>query len=243
MLVMGCCAFFVSAMRRAKKTRREHEERDARIRQMQEDGASKKEISLAVGISREALDLVLNKFETERVAKERSAQLLQDIRWEDDLDRKWKIEELMGALLLPIRARTALGYGSEWKKVTELSLRELMDLVISDEPHPKPGFLLTPLVDFRNVRLKTFWETVRRLTELDLGDRCNQEWRRRLERLRQASRLHGGQRYSWSKPCDHPDWLLKEPEATTLATPIQTPSNSALCPSQRPHRTGARRGF
>ncbi len=174
---------------------------------MQVNGASKKEIALAVSISNQALHLVLKKFEAERVAKERSAQLLQEIRWEDDPDRKWKVEQLTDALLLPIRARTSLGY--RWKKVTELSLRDLMELVISDNPHPKPGFLLTPLVDFRNVRLKTFWETAERLTELDLGERCNQEWRRRLERLRQASRLHGGQRYSWSKPCQHPDWLGK----------------------------------
>jgi len=194
-------------MRIKRSTKEETQDRDARIRQMQVNGASKKEIALAVSISNQALHLVLKKFEAERVAKERSAQLLQEIRWEDDPDRKWKVEQLTDALLLPIRARTSLGY--RWKKVTELSLRDLMELVISDNPHPKPGFLLTPLVDFRNVRLKTFWETVERLTELDLGERCNQEWRRRLERLRQASRLHGGQRYSWSKPCQHPDWLRK----------------------------------
>lgn len=192
---------------------------------MQENGASNKEIALAVGISRKALHLVLKKFEAERVAKERSAQLLQEIRWEDDLNRKWKVEQLMDALLPPIRARTSLGYLWEWKKVTELSLREFMDLVISDKPHPKSEFLLTPLVDFRNARLKTFWATVKRLTELDLGDRCNQEWRRRLERLKQAQRIHGGQRYSWSKACEPPDWLLKVTGPATAAPPIQTGAN------------------
>lgn len=175
---------------------------------MHEAGASNREIVLAVGISREALRLVFNKLEAERLARKRSAQLLQEIRLVDDLDRRWKVGELMDALLLPTRARTSLGYRWEWKNVTESSLREFMELVISDQPHPKPGFLLTPLVDFRNVRLKTFWETARRLTELDLGDRCNQEWRRRLRRLRQASRLHGGERYSWSRACDHPEWLV-----------------------------------
>lgn len=176
---------------------------------MHEEGASKKVIALAVGLSNQALHPVLKKFDAERVAKERSAQLLQEIRWEDDLDRTWKVEQLMAALLLPVRARISLGYSWERTMVTELSLRELMDLVISNEAHPKPGFLLTPLVDFRNVRLKTFWETVRQLTELDLGDHCNQEWRRRFEKLRQASRLDGGQWCSWSKPCEHPDWLRR----------------------------------
>ncbi len=149
----------------------------------------------------------------------------------------------MDALLLPIRARTSLGYLWEWKNVTELSLQELMELVISDKPHPKPGFLLTPLADLRNVRLKTFWEAVRRLTELDLGDRCNQEWRRRLERLRQASRLHGGERYSWSKACEPPEWLLKQPKATSPAPPNPTGTAHALCPSQSAHQTETQRSF
>jgi hypothetical protein len=219
------------AMRIKRKTREKYQDRDARIRQMQEDGASNKEITLAVGISRKTLSLVFDKFEAERLAKERSAQLLQDIRWEDDLDRKWKVKELMNTLLLPIRARTSLGYRWEWNEVTELSLREFMELVISDKPHPKPGFLLTPLVDFRNVRLKTFWETVKRLTELDLGDRCNQEWKRRLERLKQAQRIHGGQRYSWSKPCEHPEWLLKEPRKTAPTLQMEPETRLLQCES------------
>jgi len=196
-------------MRFVRKTREEYEEKDAQICQMHEAGASDQEIALAVGISREALRLVFKKFEAEKAASERSIQLLRAIRLLDDLDRKWKAGELLDALLLTVRARTAITNWCEWHKIAELSLRELMEFVISDEPHAKPGFLLTPLVDFRNVRLKSFWATVKRLAELDLGDRCNQEWRRRLERLKQAQRIHGGERYSWSKACEHPGWLFK----------------------------------
>jgi hypothetical protein len=202
-------------MRIKSKTREEKRDRDARIRQMQEDGASTKKITLAVGISLKALYQVLKKVEAEKAAKERGAQLLQEICFADDPDRKWKVTQLMDALLLPTRVRTCLGYRWERESVTELSIRELMELVISDKPHPKPGFLLTPLVDFRNVRLESFWATVKRLAELDLGDRCNQEWRRRLELLRQASRLHGGNRYSWSKACEPPEWLLNTQAVTT----------------------------
>ena len=194
-------------MRFVRKTREEYEERDAQICQMQQAGASNKEIALAVGISREALRLVFKKFEAEKAANERSADLLREFRSLDDLDRRWKVEELLDGLLLTTRARTAIENRCEWKNVAEFSLREFMDLVISDKPHAKPGFLLTPLVDFRNVRLKTFWDTVRRLTECDLGESCKQDWERRLERLKQASRIHGGERYSWSKPCELPPWL------------------------------------
>ena len=208
---MGESSKAPAGMRFVRKTREEYEERDARVRQMREAGDSNKEIALALDISREALRLVFKKFEAEKVAEEKSVELLREFRSLDDLDRKWKVADMLDGLLLMTRARTAIANWCEWNNVTGLSLRDLMDMVISDKPHAKPGFLLTPLVDFRNVRLKTFWETVRRLAECDLGGRCNQEWRRRLTRLKQASRLHGGGRYSWSKACEHPDWLTKRP--------------------------------
>lgn len=202
-------------MRFIRKTRQEYQDRAARLRQMHEVGASNKDIALAVGVSREALRLVFKKFEAEKAAGDRSVKLLTGIRLVDDLDRKWKVSELLDALLLTTRTRTTIENRCEWKKVTELSLREVMELVISDKPHTKPGFLITPLLDCRNVSLKTFWETVRRLAELDLGERCNKEWGRRLSRLKQATRIVGGAPLSWSKACEHPEWLMNAQSVTT----------------------------
>ena len=99
---------------------------------------------------------------------------------------------MLQAMNLSTRARTAIKNWFEWHDVTEITLREFMDLVISDKPHRKPGFLITPLLDVRNVKLHTFWSTVKRLTEADLGRECNLEWKRRLTRLNQASRIVGG---------------------------------------------------
>jgi hypothetical protein len=149
------------------------------------------------------------------VANERSIKLLREFRSIADLDRKWKVGELMDALLLTTRARTAISNRCEWNNVAELRLREFMDLVVSEKPHARPGFLITPLLDFRNVRLHSFWSTVRRLTESDLGDRCNQEWRRRLARLKHASRIVGGGYCSWSKACEPPEWLTRQEQETT----------------------------
>jgi hypothetical protein len=98
-------------------------------------------------------------------------------------------------------------------------------LVISDKAHARPGFLVTPLLDYRNIRLKVFWSTVKRMTELDLGEQCNQEWRRRLARLKQATRIVGGGYCSWSKACEHPDWLLKGLGTNVLAAQIETGTN------------------
>ena len=92
-------------------------------------------------------------------------------------------------------------------RILETSLREFMELVISEKMHGKPGYLIAPLLDMRCVGVKGFWSAVRQLTESDLGQRCNQEWRRRIARLSQASRIVGDQRNSWSKPCEPPGWL------------------------------------
>ena len=206
---MGVLRLSHCTMRAAKKTRQEYEERDTRIRQMQEVGASNQEIALAFGISTDAVRLVFRKFEAQERASERGAKLLREFHSLDDLDRKWKVADVLDALLLTTRACTAIKNWCDWNHVTELSLREFMDLVVSEKPHARPGFLITPLLDFRNVRLHSFWSTVRRLTVTDLGNRCNEDWRRRLARLKHASRIVGGGYCSWSKACEYPDWLLK----------------------------------
>jgi hypothetical protein len=90
-----------------------------------------------------------------------------------------------------------------------------MDLVIADEDHAKQGYLITPLLDMRCVGVKGFWSAVRRLTEADLGQRSNEEWRKKLTRLRQSSRIVGV-RQTWSKPCEHPSWLSPADQGTSL---------------------------
>ena len=174
---------------------------------MHDAGVGLKEIGLVFGISAEGVRAVLKKLQAEEKAIQRSAELLKDFRLADDLDRKWTVEEMMDALHLSTRLRTAIGCRCEWKKVGEMTLREFMDLVLPDKPHAKPGYLITHLLDLRNVRLHSFWLTVKRLSELDLGMQCNLEWKRRWGRLIRASRIVGGRPLSWSKACEPPDWL------------------------------------
>ena len=81
---------------------------------------------------------------------------------------------MLQAMNLSTRARTAIKNWFEWHDVTEITLG------------------ITPLLDVRKVKLHTFWSTVKRLTEADLGRECNLEWKRRLTRLNQASRIVGG---------------------------------------------------
>ena len=198
----------VLGMTKKRKDWHWYEERDVRIRQMHNAGIPTEKIGRSFGISAKGVHAVLKRLQAEEKAVQRSAELLKEFCFTDDLDRKWKVEVLMDALQLPTRARTAIGYRFEWKNITELSLRELMDIVIPDTPHPtKPGYLMTQMLDLRNVRGHTFWLTVKRLTDADLGMRCNLEWKRRLGRLMDVSRVVGSSGHGWSIPCEPPDWL------------------------------------
>ncbi len=111
--------------------------------------------------------------------------------------------DVLDALLLMPTTDTAFRSWWEGYKIEEMSVREFMEWVISEKNHAKPGYLITPLLDVRCVGLKGFWSAAQRLTESDLGQRCNAEWRRRLLRLRKCSRIVGVQR-TWSKPCEPP---------------------------------------
>jgi hypothetical protein len=186
-----------------------YEERDARIRQMHDAGIGSHDIGKSFGISAKAVQVVLKKLRDQEQARQRSAELLKDFRSADDLDKGWKVDVMLDALNLATRARIAIGYWCEWKTVSEMTLRQVIDLVLPDQSHPKGGYLITHMLSLRNVRIQTFWLTVKRLTESDLGMRCNLEWRRRLERLIQASRIVGDGPYSWSIPIEHPDWLVR----------------------------------
>ena len=134
----------------------------------------------------------------------RTAMLAEQMRLADDLDRKWKVEDLLDALLPTQKPRNALAYCWKWDNVEAVSLRELMDLTILPEAEPRPGYLVSSLLDLRNIGVTGFWSVVDRLSALDLGERCNAEWNRRLIKLKGTWRMQGV-RMTWSKPCLHPE--------------------------------------
>jgi hypothetical protein len=146
---------------------------------MGEAGASQKEIATAFGMSVEAVRLVFRKIEADEAAIRKSREILQEFRRADDLDRKWKVADMLDAFFMMTTTRTALRWWFEGSETEGTSLREFMELVISEKRHAKPGYLIAPLLDMRCVGVKGFWSAVERLTESDLGQHCNQEWRKR----------------------------------------------------------------
>lgn len=183
-------------------------EREQQVLQMRLAGVSELETAEKLGLSRGRVRLILRSSENAGTLARRTAQLLEDIRQADDLDRKWPVVDLIDALSSITVTRNALVNHFKWNQTDAISLRELMDVAISPEADSRPGYLITPLLSVRCVGKKGFWSVVNSLTKVDLGSRCNQEWDQRLERLKRAWRIRGDTPYSWSKPCEpRTEWL------------------------------------
>ena len=181
-------------------------EREQPILQTRLAGASECEMADKFELSRERIRLILRK--NAGMFSQRTHQLLGEIRQADDLEKKWTVVDLLDALGLITVTRNALVNHFKWKKSNEISLRELMDLAISPKRDSRPGYLITPLLSLRYVGTRGIWSVVNGLTKVNLGERCNQEWKQRLERLKGCRRIRGGRPYSWSQPYEPPpEWL------------------------------------
>ena len=121
------------------------------------------------------------------------------IRRANSPDRKWPAPELFSLCGFSTRVRNAiLPRWDETSKHALLSLRELLDIFVSEEPAGRPGFVITPFLDFRNGGVKGFWESIDQITHANMGECANEIWRSKLNRLEKADRIKG--HYAWSKP-------------------------------------------
>ena len=72
--------------------------------------------------------------------------------------------------------------------MSQISLREFMDMCLVGPDLTTEQCAMPALMWVRGIGPIGFWSVVKGLTEADLGDRCNAEWRERLAMLRRAWR-------------------------------------------------------
>jgi hypothetical protein len=65
-----------------------------------------------------------------------------------------------------------------------------------DAPVEGLDFMMSPLLRVYGVGLKGFWSVVNGLTSMDRGDRCNEEWQKRLLKVKQEHGITGATPYS-----------------------------------------------
>jgi hypothetical protein len=76
--------------------------------------------------------------------------------------------------------------------------------------HPVEGldFIVPPLLRVRGIGNRGFWSVANGLTDIDMGSRCNDEWQKRLVKVKQESRISGAAPYS---SAGRPTALVKSP--------------------------------
>ncbi len=121
------------------------------------------------------------------------AQLLNT----NDPNEKWSTEEMLRALGIRIWSSHAF---THHEPPTHLSLQELFDLVISNDDDPRPGYLISPMLDRRSVGMKAFWKAVAALNAADFRPNINEIWKVKHDKMLRSLRVVGIERYTWSKP-------------------------------------------
>jgi len=170
-------------------------ERNRQILVMLAKGISQIEVARSFELSPSRIWLIERRDRADRSMAQRRARLREEIRAADDLQKMWPVEDLVDALDLIIVTRIRLLQHFVKTGKAQISLSELMEMCL-DAPVEGSDFKWPPLYRARGVGKKGFWSVVNGLTGMDLGSRCNEEWQRRLVKVKQEHGVTGATPYS-----------------------------------------------
>jgi hypothetical protein len=158
--------------------------RNELIRQRAQEGKTNRELALKFRLSRSRIQNILQEFEAEEAMTRRRIELRKAIATADDIDQKWSVEDLLDAIHpIPV-AKTALSRHFKDCNQNEISLREMMDIVIAPSANKKFVFNPASAQKIYCFGKYGFFSMVKGITEMDLGPKGNQEWNQRLDKLR-----------------------------------------------------------
>lgn len=172
------------------------QERNRQILQMRKEGIPRPEVALKFGLSRGRIAQLEKRDQADRSLAERRAKLQEAIRIADDPERMWPVNDLADAIgLIVVTKKRLLDHFEETRR-EQISLRELMDMCL-DSPVEDRDFITPPLLRVCGIGKKGFWSVANGLTNMDLGNRCNEEWRgNRLPKVRREGGVTGATPYS-----------------------------------------------
>ena len=170
-------------------------ERNRQILQMRKNGIPQGEVARRFKLSPSRIYLIEKQDAAIRAFAERRIRLREEIRAADDPERMWPVKDLLDAIGLGIVTRQRLMDHFVTTGKRQISLRELMDMCL-DAPMEGRDWMSPPLYRVRGFAKIGFWSVVNGLTGMDLGSRCNEEWQKRLARVKQEHGVTGATPYS-----------------------------------------------
>ena len=115
----------------------------------------------------------------------RSEQIQKAFREDDDIERKWPVEDLLCGLAFVTRADTCLRMYFDRHTVVSFSLREVMDWLIPVVETPARLADAMPAYRQRMVGPITYAEMIKGMSEANCGEAFESEWTERRTRLRE----------------------------------------------------------
>lgn len=167
--------------------------RNAEIVQKRNTGASYMEIASEFELSISRIQQIVHRHRRDVKRQERSSKLLNDLRTDDNIDKKWPTETLIQDLRFPLRVEQRLTEYLCGSAADKISLRDIMDFLITDfERNPHDLYEACPAYKQKHIGCKTYAAAINHLSELDLGYNFYREWNKRLKKLICFMQIRGG---------------------------------------------------
>jgi hypothetical protein len=163
----------------------DYEKRNLEILRMRKEGKSLRQLSSSFGVSFERVRQIILCSELGKEIEERAEKTKQCFRSLDDIEKKWPKDIIIVGLLFPKAVTWRLKKYFEGHDIQEVSLKDIMDLLIQDKKRrPTDLFEVVPAFKENQFGKITVYAMIKHLSEQDLGDSFNTEWDKRLESLR-----------------------------------------------------------
>jgi hypothetical protein len=171
------------------------QERNRQILQMRQKGVPKKEVARRFKLSPTRICQIERRAAADKSMAERRAGLRAQIRVADDPEKLWPVNDLADAMTLIVVTKKRLLDHFEQTGQSQISLRALMDLCLAIPEEPG-DFRFPPLCGICGIGKKGFWSVANGLTNMDLGNRGNEEWHNRLVKVKRNWGITGPTPYS-----------------------------------------------
>ena len=162
-----------------------YEERNIKIIDMKKNGKPNREISEIFDISPDRVSQIIKKNEKNIKNNIKIQKIINNIKLENNLEKKWPKEEIIDCLQLSKVATKAIGNYFNKRNMLEISLNDIMDLCVNKNIKEYMDlFKAIPVFLLKNVGKITFIHIVNKLSECKLGNNFEEEWSKRKAKLK-----------------------------------------------------------
>ena len=166
-----------------------NEQRDRDIIALREVGVPGRDIARRFGLSEDQVRRIELRSKTLPPTPDNISLLRDSIRAADDPLKLWPAVDLVHALdLLPATQRALLTY-LDRTETNELSLFDLMDLVLLDKGQRVVNTQNSPLFVMPGIGKKGYLSAAKALTALNMGTKANALWSKRIASLQGQWRI------------------------------------------------------